>query len=151
MTIVYLLNKYAGKEESIIISILISLVFFNVIMMITQSYFANTYIEGTKLLKKEKYKEAIKLFQKSAEYYAENKWIDKYRFLLFISISELTFKERSLSNLAYCYSQLLDGEKAKEYYELTLKEFPKNQQANIGLNFLNAGFNSNLESENNNH
>jgi len=43
-----------------------------------------------------------------------------------------------LCNIAFCYSQINNGQKAKEYYELTLKEFPDNGLAIAGLRMINS-------------
>ena len=50
----------------------------------------------------------------------------------------MTYKEMGLCNIAFCYSQTNDGQKAKEYYEKALSEFPENGMAIAGLNILNA-------------
>ena len=44
----------------------------------------------------------------------------------------------ALNNIAFCYGQLGDGEKAKEYYERTLNEFPDSGIARAGLRLLNS-------------
>lgn len=43
-----------------------------------------------------------------------------------------------LGNIAFCYSQTSNGQKAKEYYERVLKEFPGNGFAIAGLNMINS-------------
>ena len=43
-----------------------------------------------------------------------------------------------LCNIAFCYSQTGNGQKAKEYYQQTLKEYPDNGMAVAGLNMLTS-------------
>ena len=43
-----------------------------------------------------------------------------------------------LCNIAFCYSKTNNGQKAKEYYELILKEFPNNGMAIIGQRIINS-------------
>ncbi|MGV8947705.1 MAG: tetratricopeptide repeat protein [Lutibacter sp.] len=103
-----------------------------------RNFVAKDHRQGMKLVNQHKYEEAIFFFEKSVEYFTRNSWIDKYRFLTLLSSSKLTYKEMGLCNIAFCYSQINNGQKAKEYYELTLKEFPKNGLAIAGLNMLNS-------------
>ena len=43
-----------------------------------------------------------------------------------------------LCNIAYCYGQIGDGQKAKEYYEKTLAEFPESGLAIAAHNQLQS-------------
>lgn len=43
-----------------------------------------------------------------------------------------------LCNIAFCNSQTNNGQKAKEYFVLILKEFPNNGMAITGLRMLNS-------------
>ena len=43
-----------------------------------------------------------------------------------------------LCNIAFCYAQTNNGQKAKEYYELALKEFPASDLASSGLKMITA-------------
>lgn len=43
-----------------------------------------------------------------------------------------------LCNIAFCYSQIGNGQKAKDYYEQALKEFPENGLATAGLNIIKS-------------
>lgn len=99
---------------------------------------AKNHRQGMKLVKQQKFEEAIPLFEKSVEYFTKNAYVDKYRFLTLLSSSKMTYKEMGLCNIAFCYSQTNNGQKAKEYYELTLKEFPENGLATAGLKMINS-------------
>ncbi|WP_144803871.1 tetratricopeptide repeat protein [Maribacter sp. MAR_2009_72] len=50
----------------------------------------------------------------------------------------MSYREMALANIGYCYSQIGDGKKAKEYYERTLKEFPGSGLAKSALNMMNS-------------
>ena len=43
-----------------------------------------------------------------------------------------------LSNIAFCYSQIGNGQKATEYYQQSLNDFPDNGIAITALNMLNS-------------
>ncbi|MBP1637986.1 MAG: hypothetical protein H6Q18_775 [Bacteroidetes bacterium] len=94
--------------------------------------------QGIKLLKQQQFADAISLFEKSVVFFTKNAWVDKYRFLTLLSSSKMTYKEMGLCNIAFCHSQIGNGQKAKEYYEQTLTEFPDNGLAKAGLNMINS-------------
>jgi tetratricopeptide (TPR) repeat protein len=94
--------------------------------------------QAMKLVKQRNFTNAIPLFEKSVNFFTNNNWIDKYRFLTLLSSSKMTYKEMGLCNIAFCYSQINNGLKAREYYERTIKEFPDNGLANAGLNMITS-------------
>lgn len=94
--------------------------------------------EGMRLVKQQNFTDAISKFEKSVDFFTKNSWLDKYRFLTLLSSSKMTYKEMGLCNIAFCYSQINNGQKAKQYYEQTLKEFPENGLAIAGLRMINS-------------
>lgn len=103
-----------------------------------RNLFAKPHRQGMKLVKSQKFMEALPLFEKSVAYFSKNKWIDRYRFITLLSSSKLTYREMGLCNIAFCYSQTGNGLKAKEVYTQTLQEYPENGLANAGLNILTS-------------
>lgn len=108
---------------------------------------AKDHRQGMKLVKQLQFETAISRFENSVAFFTKNYWIDKYRFLTLLSSSKMTYKEMGLCNIAFCYSQTGNGQKAKEYYEQTLKEFPENGIAIAGLKMINS-FGSTMQNEN---
>ena len=88
---------------------------------------------GISLIKRKKFKEALEEFKKSYDFFKRNKWIDKYRHIVMLSSSRISYTEMDLLNIAFCYGQLGDGKKAKEFYEKTLLEFPDSEIAKVSL------------------
>lgn len=111
---------------------------YSVLAFVLRNLIAKNHRQGIRLIKQLKFVEAIPFFLKSVEYFAKNNWIDKYRSLTLLSSSRMSYKEMGLCNIAFCYSQIGNGQKAKEYYEQTLKEFPENGLAIVGLNMLKS-------------
>lgn len=99
---------------------------------------AKDHRQGMKLVKQQQFETAIPQFENSVAFFKKNNWIDKYRFLTLLSSSKMTYKEMGLCNIAFCYSQIGNGQKAKEYYEQALKEFPENGLAIAGLKMINS-------------
>ena len=94
--------------------------------------------QGMRLTKQHKFTEAIPYFEKSTDFFSRHSWVDKYRFLTLLSSSKVSYREMGLCNIAFCYSQTGNGQKAKEYYQQTLKEYPDNGMAVAGLNMLTS-------------
>lgn len=107
------------------------------------SYFLRNSIpkdhrSGMKKVKAEDFENAIPDFEKSYEFFKRNDWIDKYRFVVLLSSSRITYKEMALNNIAFCFGQIGQGDKSREFYERTLKEYPDSGIAKAGLRLLNS-------------
>jgi len=100
--------------------------------------FTSAHRKGINLVKQQKFADAIHYFEKSADFFFKNSWIDKYRFLTLLSPSKMSYREMGLCNIAFCYSQIGNGLKAIEFYQQTLKDYPENGMAKAGLNMLNS-------------
>ena len=96
--------------------------------------------QGMKLVKEQKFSEAIPFFEKSYDYFSKNLWIDKYRFLALLSSSRMSYREMALCNVGFCYSQMGEGKTAIEYYSRTLQEFPESEIAQTALRMLHSSF-----------
>ena len=93
---------------------------------------------GIKKNNVENFKDAIPDFEKSYAFFKKYEWIDKYRFITLLSSSKMSYREMALANIGFCYSQIGDGIKSKEYYERTLKEFPESGLAKSALKMMSA-------------
>lgn len=109
-----------------------------IIARILRSVNAKYHRQGIRLVMQKKITEAIPYFEKSVAYFSENSWVDKYRSITLLSSVKSSYKEMGLSNIAYCYGQMGDGQKAKEYYKKTLAEFPESGLAMAALNQLQS-------------
>jgi tetratricopeptide (TPR) repeat protein len=94
------------------------------------SYCLRTFIplsfnKAMKLVKKEKFAEAIPYFEKSYRFFSENLWIDKYRWITLLSSSAISYQEMALTNITLCYAKIGDELKLNEFYEKVKSEFPK--------------------------
>ena len=98
--------------------------------------------KGIALSKELKFSEAIAYYEKSVIFFEQHKWIDKYRCLTLFSASKISYHEMALNNIAFCYSQIGNGTKAKEYYNKTLTVFPNSVLAITALNMIDSIENS---------
>lgn len=109
-----------------------------VISFCLRTFIPGDHRRGMKLVKQEKYQEAIPYFEKSYDFFKKHHWLDKYRYITLLSSSKMTYSEMALVNIAFCYGQIGDGINSKAFYERTLKEFPHNGMAKAALNMLNS-------------
>ena len=89
--------------------------------------------KGVALFKKGSFLEAIPFFEKSYAFFKRNAWIDKYRYIILLSSSRVSYTEMALLNIAFCYGQSGKGKRSKEYYEKTLNEFLDSEMAKASL------------------
>ena len=94
--------------------------------------------KGMKNVRMGNYEAAMQDFEQSYDFFDRNEWLDKYRYITMLSSSKMAYKEMALVNIAFCYSQLGNGEKAREYYERTLTEYPANGMATAALKMLDS-------------
>jgi tetratricopeptide (TPR) repeat protein len=109
-----------------------------ILAFILRNLIAKNHRQGVRLTRRQKFAEAIPYFEKSVEFFSKNGWVDKYRFLTLLSSSKMTYKEMGLCNIAFSYSQIGNGSRAKEYYEQALSAYPDNGLAMAGLNMLKS-------------
>ncbi len=88
---------------------------------------------GVRLSQNEQYREAIAAHQESYEFFTRHSWLDRYRAITMMSPSAMSFREMALLNIAFAYSQIGEGEKAKQHYQRALAEFPGSGMANAAL------------------
>ncbi len=98
---------------------------------------------GIALSKAGNYAQAICEYEKSYEFFTWHAWIDRYRFIVLLSASRISYTEMALVNIAFCYSQIGDGNMAKKYYEKALSQFPDSTMARTALQMIHSAENSN--------
>lgn len=111
---------------------------YSLMALTLRNLIAKDHRKGIRLVKENKFSDAIPCFEKSVAYFSEHTWVDKYRFITLLSASGHTYKEMGLCNIAFAHSQTGNGQKAKEYYEQVLTEFPENGLAISALNMIKS-------------
>jgi tetratricopeptide (TPR) repeat protein len=91
---------------------------------------------GIALVKENRFAEALPHFINSHQFFTRHKWVDDYRFLTLLSSSNLSYREMALCNAAFCYAQVGNRQKALEFYEQALREYPNSSLAQAGINML---------------
>ena len=94
--------------------------------------------KGIAFINQGNYVEAIDWFEQSYAFFQKNIWIDRYRYLVLLSISAISYREMALCNIAFLWGQLGDGVQSMHYYQQALIEFPNSVIANSGLRLLKS-------------
>lgn len=123
----------SGSENPFFYAALIySVLYFGLKIVLTKNH-----RKGMNLVKRQNFADAIPQFEKSVEFFSKNSRIDKYRSLTLLSLSKMSYREMGLCNIGFCYSQIENGSKAKDFYQQVLKDSPENGIAKAALNMLN--------------
>lgn len=118
--------------------IFIGVVLFSLLFILLQQLIPSSHNKGMKAIKQNDFKTAIEYFKQSAEFFTKNKWIDKYRAVTLLSASKMCYREMALCNMAFCYGQTMQAEKAKALYKEILDEYPDNGIAYYALNSIST-------------
>lgn len=94
-----------------------------------RTFVPRNHRKGIEEIKREQYQEAIPYFEKSYAFFSRFPLLDKYRFLLLLSSSKMSYKQMALNNIAFCYSINGDRLKSMEYYLRIMTEFPKQKSS----------------------
>ena len=93
---------------------------------------------GLRLVRRRQFEQAASAFQESYDFFTRNLWLDRYRAIIMLSASGMTYREMALCNMAFCFSQIGEGAKAKEHYRRVLAEFPNNGLAQTTLRMIES-------------
>lgn len=102
---------------------------------------------GIRLSQTQQFEDAIRAHQESYEFFSRHSWVDRYRSITMMSPSAMSYREMALINIAFAYSQIGNGKKAKEYYERAQKEFPNSGMANAAIKMIESFEQSHVETE----
>jgi hypothetical protein len=93
---------------------------------------------GIRLVKQQRFAEAIPKFHESYDFFERHPWVDRFRSLVLMSPSAMSYREMALANIAFCYAQLGDGEQSRIFYQKCLKRFPGSGLATAALRMLDS-------------
>lgn len=104
----------------------------------SRMFIARAHRRGMRLCRRQEFAAAIQAFEESYDFFARNTWIDRFRAIVMMSASAISYREMALCNIAFCYSQLGDGQKAESYYRRALDEFPNSALAVAALRMIES-------------
>ena len=100
---------------------------------------AQHHRNGVRHSKRKEFERSISEFQKSAAFFRDHEWIDRFRAITMLSAAGMRYREMALVSLGFCYAQIGDGLRARQSYEQSLIEFPDNEMAKAALRLMDAG------------
>jgi tetratricopeptide (TPR) repeat protein len=106
--------------------------------LLTRKLLTTAHRRGIRYMKQQRYEQAIEAFRESYAFFNRHAWVDRYRAITMLSCAAMSYREMSLINLAFAYSQLGDGRAAKEFYQLAIREFPKSGMAAAALRLIES-------------
>jgi tetratricopeptide (TPR) repeat protein len=112
--------------------------------ILSRRVFTRHHREGVSLVKRQEFLQAVPRFQQSLEYLDRHSWIDRFRSVVLMSASAISYREMALANIGFCYSQVGDGRRARESYEFCLERYPDSTMATAALRLMDAGSASKL-------
>lgn len=111
---------------------------YGVISFGVRGYLTREHRQGINRVNQSAFHEAIPYFQNSYDFFNKHPWIDKHRYITMLTPSKMCYREMALNNLAFCYVKTGNADKAIEFYERCVAEYPENAMARRGLNLLKA-------------
>ena len=91
---------------------------------------------GNRLVKRGEFREAIPHFERSQEFLSRYRWVDRWRTVMLLESSSISFHEMAMVNIAFCHTQLGNAKEAKALYQKALAEYPGSVIAQASLNMI---------------
>lgn len=126
----YLINPEAG--------IFWGMIAFVVCAFALREFIARAHRAGIRLTKQQRFEEAIPKFQESLAFFNRHPWVDQFRSLTLLSSSAMSYREMGLANIAFCYTQIGQGDEARRYYQKCLQQYPNSGLAMSALRMLDS-------------
>ena len=103
-----------------------------------RALFVRDHRKGMKAYHSQEFHDAISHFEASYRFFSNHRSLDAWRSLLFGVASPNSYRVIALCNMAYCWSQAGDGQRAIALYEQALREKPDCTLAQASLNMLRS-------------
>jgi hypothetical protein len=91
---------------------------------------------GVSLFRQERFTEAIPRFQESYSFFARHQWLDRWRAIVLLSASRISYREMALLNVAFCLGQTGQRSECLAAYKRTLAEFPDSKMAQAAIRMI---------------
>jgi tetratricopeptide (TPR) repeat protein len=113
--------------------------------------FPQAHRAGIKLMRQERFEQAIPKFQESVAFFERYPWVDRFRSIVLMSPSAISYREMALVNMAFCYTQIGNGEQGRLIYQKCLERFPNSGIAASALRMLDSVAQGELQTANSAH
>ncbi len=110
----------ASAPEGVLAGIAIYLIY----SFSTRLLIPRDHRRGIRLVRHQQYEKAIDEFSRSYDFFTRFAWLDRFRYILLMTPSTMSYREIALCNKAFCYSQIGKGKQVLKYYQQAISEFP---------------------------
>lgn len=117
--------------------VLVATIAYLLLSVLLRAIFAMHHRRGIVCCRNGNFATAVEEFQRSHDFFNRHRWIDRFRGLTMLS-SGHSYIEMALVSLGFSHIQLNQRERAREYYQTCLQQFPQSQMAIAGLHFLDS-------------
>src|SRR5262245_12935907 len=93
----------------------------------SKSILLKNHRRGINFAKLGSYRDEILEFQRSYEFLDKHQWLDKYRCIVMLDSSAVSYREMALCNIAYAHAQQQENVQALQCYRRVLEEFPESE------------------------
>jgi tetratricopeptide (TPR) repeat protein len=138
MAILAVVAHAAFRNLGVQLDIFIAALAYLVFCRVMRAKFTQDHRSGMKAYQAKRFREAISNFEASYRFFSAHRRLDVWRSLLFGVASPNPYRVIALCNMAYCYSQVGDGQRAIKLYEQALHEKPDCALAKASLNMLRS-------------
>jgi hypothetical protein len=104
----------------------------------SRNLLARAHRRGIRLSRRGRYEEAIQAFQESYAFFGRHPWLDRYRAITMFSAGAMSYREMAMVNMAFSYTQIGEGAKAKAIYFAVRDEYPDNNMAIAALRMMES-------------
>jgi len=104
----------------------------------SRNLLARAHRRGIRLSRRGRYDEAIHAFEDSYAFFSRHAWLDRYRAITMLSAAAMSYREMAMVNIAFSYTQIGEGAKAKAFYLAVRNEYPNNTLAITALRMMES-------------
>jgi hypothetical protein len=130
--------RVAFPNLGVPVDIFVGAVVYLIVCRVMRARFMRDHKKGMRAYHAQKFQEAISHFDASYRFFSAHRWLDTWRSLLFGVASPNPYRVIALCNMAYCYSQTGEGQRAIMLYEKALQEEPDCTLAKASLKMLRS-------------
>ncbi|MBL7951061.1 MAG: hypothetical protein JNM62_05020 [Flavobacteriales bacterium] len=110
---------------------LFGLVAFLIIATLLKRLLIRDFRKGIDILNDKKYEEALPVLERSAAFFKRYPWLDRYRYLLLLSSSAMSYREIVMVGRALCIGRTRSFAETDQAFKEVLREFPESSLAKI--------------------
>jgi tetratricopeptide (TPR) repeat protein len=130
--------RFAFAVKDFMFCIFLGALTYLIYSRIARAFFAREHIAGIRDYQAQRFGDALAHFEASYDFFSRHPGIDRMRYIVLGTASANSYQAIALCNIAFCQTQLGEGQAAKRSYERALREFPECVLARTSLTMLRS-------------